>query len=262
MSEKTKTAVARKTKTAIKNNPLKPRKATAGRPKKNQEKKAAAVIAVSPVDFCGVKLTAMRRNFIAHYVTPGQPAFHNAMQAALKAGYRETVAKSDIYTLLQDPDIQKIIKKNESMAHNAIHEAAMRALELKQRRAFFDPLDYFEEKEITITKKDGEEYTKSIIGLKPLQQMTLEQRQCIDGIDIKGQASIPVYLMADREKELNDIIKIDNELSKAIADTGEEETREIIMERITIRETKRSLRPEGIEYEIVDRPEQMMEEDS
>ena len=259
MSGKTKTAAARKTKTTTKKTPPKPRKPAAAKPKKNQEK--AAVVAVSAVDFCGVKLTAMRRDFIVHYVTPGQPAFHNAMQAALKAGYKETVAKSDIYTLLQDPNIQKIIKKNESMAHNAIHDAAMRALDIKQRRAFFDPADYFQEKKITITNKDGEEYTKSTMGLKPLEEMTPEQRMCIDGIDIKGQASIPVYLMADRERELNDIIKIDNELSKAIADTGDEETREIIMERITIRETKRARRPADIEYEIVDRPEPAAEDD-
>jgi hypothetical protein len=85
--------------------------------------------------------------------------------------------------------------------------------------------------------------------------MTQDQRMCIDGIDIKGQDSIPVYLMPDRKKELDDIIKIDRELSKAVADTGEEETREIIMERVTIRETKRAQIPADVEYEIVDRPD-------
>ena len=219
-------------------------------PKKNQEKKAPA-----PIDFCGVKLTALRRAFLVNYVTPGQPCFHNAFQAALKAGYREAFAKSDIYNLLRAPDIQKIIKVNEGMAHRALHDSAMRALELKQRRAFFDPADYFQEKEMTITTKEGSEYTKTVMGLKPLEEMTPEQRMCIDGIDIKGQASVPVYLLADRGRELNDIIKIDNELAKAVADTSEEETREIIMERITIRETKRAQRPADIEYEIVDRPE-------
>jgi hypothetical protein len=252
MSGKTKTAAARKTATTTRKASPKPRSPAAAKPKKNQDKTVAAV---SPVDFCGVKLTAKRRYFIIHYVTPGQPGFHNAMQAALNAGYKKTVAKSDIYTLLQDPDIQKIIKKNESMAYQALHASAMRALELKQRRAFFDPADYFEKKEVTVTGKGGREYPKEVIGLKPLEEMAPEQRMCIDGIDVKGQASTPVYLMADRGRELNDIIKIDNELSKAIADTGEEETREIIMERITIRETRRAQRPADIEYEIVDRPE-------
>jgi hypothetical protein len=234
--------------TTLKNPPKK----AVSKTKKNQEK--IEVLPESGIDFCGVKLTVLRRAFIVLYVTPGQPCFHNALQAALKAGYRKATAKSDVYGLLREPDIQKIIRANESLIHQKVHESAMRALELKQRRAFFDPLDYFQEKEITIKNK-GEEYTGSVMGLKPLEEMTLEQRMCIDGIDIKGQANVPVYLMADREKELNDIIKIDNELAKGLGSTDEEETREIIMERITIREKKRAQRPAEIEYEIVEMPD-------
>jgi hypothetical protein len=226
-------------------------KKTAAKPKKNQEE--IDVLPESGIDFCGVKLTALRRAFIIYYVTPGQSCFHNALQSALKAGYKKSTAKSDVYGLLREPDIQKIIRTNENLIHQKVHESAMRAIDLKQRRAFFDPIDYFEEREITIEGKEGS-YTKPVMALKTLEDMTPEQRMCIDGIDVKGQASIPVYLMADRGKELNDIIKIDNELSKSIADTSEEETREIIMERITIRETKRSQLPADIEYEIVDRP--------
>jgi hypothetical protein len=67
--------------------------------------------------------------------------------------------------------------------------------------------------------------------------------------------------MADREKELNDIIKIDNELAKGLGGTDEEETREIIMERITIRETRRAQRPVEIEYEIVEKPDPNAEDE-
>jgi hypothetical protein len=249
MSGKTKSAVERKT-TTEKKNPLRPRKTATDKPKKSLDKKDIPVI-----DFCNVKLNALRRMFLINYVTPGQPCFHNALQAALKAGYKESVAKTAIYTILREPDIQKIIKKNESMAYQALHESAMRALEIKQQRAFFDPIDFFDKKDITLVNKNGDEYIKSVMGLKPLEKMTPEQRLCIDGIDVKGQAAVPIYLMADRGKELNDIIKIDNELSKGIGGTEEEETREIIMERITIRETRRAHRPVDIEYEIVERPE-------
>jgi phage terminase small subunit len=229
---------------------------TTAKPKKSLEEKDVPVI-----DFCGVKLTALRRAFLINYVTPGQPCFHNALQAALKAGYKESVAKTEIYNVIREPDILKIIKANESLLHQRIHQSAMRALEIKQHRAFFDPLDYFEEKEITLTNKEGDKYTKSIMDLKPLEDMTPEQRMCIDGIDIKGQANVPVYLMADREKELNDIIKIDNELAKGLGSTDEEETREIIMERVTIRETKRAQRPADIECEIVERPDPNAEDE-
>jgi hypothetical protein len=93
-----------------------------------------------------------------------------------------------------------------------------------------------------------------------MQDMTPEDRMCIDGVDFKGMQGIPVYSLPDRAKEINDIIKIDNELSKSVADTSEEETREIIMERITIRETKRAQRPADIEYEIVERPKAIEED--
>ena len=243
MAAKTKAAAAVKKKTHT------PVKKPGGRPKKTTEKTQE----FRAVDFCGVKLTKLRRDFILHYCTPGQPCFHNAMQAALKSGYSESVAKSEIYNIIQDPDIQKIIRANEALAHRVLHASAMRALEIKQRRAFYDPNDYYEEKEITIPTKYGDT-TKTVMALKPMDKMTPEQRLCIDGIDIKGQASLPVYVMADREKNLNDIIRIDSELSKTVADTSEEETREIIMERITVRETKRAMRPADIEYEIIDRP--------
>jgi hypothetical protein len=244
-------------KKTIKKQDSKPVKPVA-RKQKNTEK--TDVLPEAGIDFCGVKLTMLRRAFIINYVTPGQPCFHNALQSALKAGYRKMTATGEIYRIIRDPDIQKIIKTNENLIHQRVHESAMRALEIKQHRAFFDPLDFFEEKAITLKNKKGEEHKKSIMGLKPLEKMTPEQRMCIDGIDIKGQANVPVYLMADREKELNDIIKIDNELAKGLGSTDEEETREIIMERITIRETRRAQRPADIEYEIVERPDPDMKD--
>ena len=221
--------------------PAESKKATSGKvtSKKKQEKKTIATI-----DFCGVKLTGLQRDFIVYYITPGQPGFHNAYQAAIKAGYSETAAKSNIYILLQNPNVQKIVRANEQLIHNALHSAAMRALEIKQQRAFYDPIDYFEEKEVTKSYK-GHEYTETVMGLKDLEEMTPEQRICIDGIDIKGQASIPVYLMPDRGRELNDLIKLDGDLSKSASEeNGEEETMEIIMERLTIKKTIRKTKDE------------------
>jgi len=207
------------------------------------------------IDFCGVELTGKQRDFLKYYITPGQPCFHNALQSALKAGYKEKTAKTVIYVQLRGNDFQKIIKTNENLIHHRIHESAMRAIELKQHRAFFDPVDFFEKKKQKRYTKEGGEYEVEVMDLKDLADMSLEQRMCIDGIDIKGQgASIPVYVMADREKNLNDIIKIDSELSKGLGSNNEEETREIIMERITIRETRRASRPIEAEYEIVERP--------
>jgi hypothetical protein len=229
---------------------------SAARGKKGREKleeTRAITAAERGIDLCKVKLSAKRHDFLLNYLTPGSPCFHNALQAARKAGYSEETAKGTIYRLLREPEIQRIVAANEGLAQQSLREAAKKAIEIKKRRAFFDPLDYFQEKEIVIEGKDGA-YSKTVMGLKDMNDMTELQRMCIDGVDIKGQASIPVYLMPDRAKELNEIIKMDAELSKSIASTGEEETREIIIERITLREAKRAKQPSEMEYEIIENP--------
>ena len=208
------------------------------------------------LDFCGVTVKGRRHTFLLYYLTPGQSCFHNARQAGIKAGYTENTASVVVYSILRDPDIQKIVSANDKLGHQSLHEAAKRAIELKKHRAFYDPADFFTE-EIKNTLLGP----KKIVGLKPLDKMTEEQRMCIDGMDVKGQASIPVYLMPDRAKELNDIIKMDAEYSKSIADTGEEETHEIIIERITIREAERAKRPAELKYEIIEDPIEVEAED-
>ena len=225
------------------------KKAVAKNPRKTQDKSDAFSI-----DRCGVKLTAMQLRFIVHYVTPGKNSFHNAQQAAKEAGYSKAVAKSDIYGFLQRPDIQKIIKANENLVREAVYSGSLRAMELKLRRAFLDPIDFFDTVDKEITTKNGETYTKRVIEVKKMEDMTPEQRKCIDGFQIMGPKSDPVFLMANREKELNDIIKISKELSGGSMGDGMdvEETKEIIMERVIIRaERRRKEAPEVAEYHII-----------
>ena len=201
------------------------------------------------IDFCEVKLNPRQRCFLIHYLTPGIPTYHNALQAAIKCGYSEDTAKVNIYRLLREPDIQKIIKANEVLAQQSLHEAAKKALEIKKLRAFYDPIDFFDDYEVELESKSGDIYTKTITGIKDLKKISPELRLCIDGLDVKGQASIPVYNMPDRAKELNDIIKLDSEYSKETGGDGddEEETMEIIMERLTLKKTLRKAKDEIFE---------------
>jgi phage terminase small subunit len=192
------------------------------------------------LDFLDVKLTPLRKLFLIYYLTPGQPYFQKAYEAAIKAGYSHTTARTDIYEILRLPDIQKIIKVNESIAYQKLHAAAMRAMALKELRAFYDPIDYFEEKEVTKESKKGDVYKTREMRLKDMKDMTPEQRLCIDGVEIKGFASIPTYLMADRDKNADDLIKLDKEASKSSGNEDDEtETMEIIMERLTVKSTVR-----------------------
>jgi hypothetical protein len=90
--------------------------------------------------------------------------------------------------------------------------------------------------------------------LKDLQDLTKEQRLCIDSIDAKGQKSTPVYVMADRQKERDSIIALDATLNGG--NNGNEydveETKEIIMERITIRQERRMKQAREADFEIID----------
>ena len=216
--------------------------------------------ATTELDFCGVELNARRYAFLVNYLTPGGECFHNALKSAMKAGYSEETAKARIYKIMREPDMQRIISANAALAFQSLHEAAKMAIEVKKQRALYKPSDFFQRKKIVVTTKKGK-YEIEKVELKPLEEMTDLQQMCVDGIEIKGQASIPVYTMPDRGKELNEIIKMDADWSKSIADTGEEETREIIIERITVRETKRAQRPAELEYEIIEQPVETAEED-
>ena len=220
-----------------------------------------AAVSTFDIDFCGIELNIRRRTFLMYYLTPGSPSHNNALQSAINAGYSEETARAQIYKILCEPDIEKIVRANEGLGLKALSEAAKRAINIKIQRAEFDPIDYFEEKEIIRTDKNGEPYTQTVMGLKDLKNMTREQRMAIDGLEVKGNASIPVYLMANRDKSLDDVIKINKEYSKSIDNTGEEETREIIMERVTIRETKRAEYPVDIEYEIIEKADFSEDED-
>jgi len=256
-SKKTITPTTKKTKKTnskaktVKKEPVIETKKVGKRLEKKPETKDVEIRLVNEnIDLCNLTAKPRRLTFITYYLTPGQPCYHNGYRSAIKAGYAESTASVKTYEMLHDPEIARVIKANDKITQMAIHEAALRAIEIKKKRAFFNPLDYF-----TIGTTETKYGEKQSVKLKPMEEMTEEQLMCVDGTDLKGQASIPIYALPDREKELDDILKMDAEQQKIMNNNDEEETREIILERITIRENKRRERPTGWESEIIDPPE-------
>jgi hypothetical protein len=207
--------------------------------------KSDQIAEITEIDFCGVELSHRMHDFLTYYLTPGSPCFQNAKQAAIKAGYTESTAQSQIYRLLGNPDIQKILKKNEDLARHAFHEEAKELLRAKKRRALFDPIDFYGDK--FPRSKDG----KTIVRMKNLGDIPPELRVCVDGIDTKGR--FPSFILPDRNKEINEILKIiDADLSKSTGNVEYEETLEIMFRRRVTREAERTEQPiKDIEYEIV-----------
>jgi hypothetical protein len=173
------------------------------------------------------------------------------MRAARKAGY--TAATANVYSckMLRDPKIKKLIQKFEAEARESVHDAAQRFVQEKIIRADYDIADYYDIVDY-FNEKTGESSHRFI--LKDLQDLTKEQRLCIDSIDAKGQNSTPIYVMADRQKERDSIIALDRVWNGG--NKGDEydveETKEIIMERITIRQERRMKQARESDLEIID----------
>jgi hypothetical protein len=162
-----------------------------------------AIINLSVFDWGGEKLTDKQKLFVAWFCTPGQDGYHCGLKAAKKAGYTPKMAQASAYKMRRDPKIEKLIKKfDDSIGKYNIIDAAQKWIQEKIIRGNYDAKDFYDV--VEFTTKNGELRRKLV--LKPLDELTPEQRLCIDGIDIKGQQGIPVYVLPDREKVRDSLI--------------------------------------------------------
>jgi hypothetical protein len=140
------------------------------------------------------RLTENQKLFVAWFCTPGTDAHHCTVRAAIKAGYTEKTALAAGYKMRRDPKIDALIKKFEARIgkYNLI-DAAQRWIHEKIIRGDYDVSDFYE-------------ICGGQLTLKPLDSLTREQRICIDGVDVKGQKGIPVYILPDREKIRDSLI--------------------------------------------------------
>jgi hypothetical protein len=162
-----------------------------------------AVINLSVFDWGEEKLTDKQKLFVAWFCTPGQEGYHCGLKAAKKAGYTQKMAQASAYKMRRDPKIEKLIKKfDDSIGKYNIIDAAQKWIQEKIIRGNYDVKDFYNTEEI-ITKS-GESRKKLV--LKSLDEMTPQQRLCIDGIDVKGQQGIMIYVLPDREKVRDSLI--------------------------------------------------------
>jgi len=229
---------------------------------KTRKKLEKTVVFPIAIDFCGVKLNARQSAFLTYYLTPGDICYRNALKSAKKAGYANDTASVTIYQFLRKKEIQDIIKVNEDLVRQIRHDEAERAREIKRARANYDPFDFFEIVEVFVETKNGG-YNKEVLKWKPKEELTEIQRMCVDGADVKGQAGTPVYILPNRTKELDDIIKEDENYRKLLGNNdGQDvdELREVIIERVTLRQIKRASADPKFHMQILDRGEGVGEE--
>jgi len=177
-----------------------------------------AMIDLDSYDWGKEKLTEKQKLFVVWFSLPGTEYYHCAMKAARKAGYTPKSANVAACKMRRDPRLDKLIRQfEETIGKKNLLDAAERFLQDKIVRADFNVRDFYElkEEENPVTGK-----IRRVLKLKDMNDMTREQLLCIDGIDIKGQQGIPVFILADRQKERDSIIAF---AKKEGMDKGEDE---------------------------------------
>lgn len=197
------------------------------------------VLDLESIDWGDAKLTVLRKRFIFWYTFPGSSSYMRSSESAVKAGYSKGQSRQMGYKLRHDPEVAKVIRRVvEGTVKADLEEEYHRILELKRRRTHYDIADYF--KKVTVTDPDTkQQYQKET--LKDLDELTNEQRQAIDSVDYRSQRGLKVYVMANREKSMDDLVSM---YQKTFGDKGEEgfdveTTAEIIKDKLSVKTTVR-----------------------
>ncbi|GHU09567.1 hypothetical protein FACS1894151_07590 [Spirochaetia bacterium] len=206
------------------------------------------IVDMSALGLDDLKLTTKELAFVFWYTLPGSDTFQVQTKAAVKAGYSAKTAYVVGYQLRQKPEIIAAIHRiMDGKVKNDVDEVYNQIIELEKHRLFFDMADFVEFKSVTVgIDKEGDPITVSGEYLKDIKDLTPEQRMAIDAVDYKvsGAQSMKIYNMADREKAIaffKDLKKTLNSADNGGND-GEEETLEIIMERLSVKKTTRKIK--------------------
>ena len=179
-------------------------------------------------DVGGIKLTEKEKLFVFWYTYPDSEAFQCQTKAAEKAGYKQ--ANTTGYKLRNKENVHKAIKYVlDTKLKKDLEEEFFKIIKLKKQRIHYDISDYVEVKEKVIQTRDGDSYTIEVEEFKDLKDLTQEQRLAIDSIDYKGVQGIKTYTFANRDKAMDDILKLHEKIvNQNSVDDDEDVTAEII----------------------------------
>ena len=212
-----------------------------------------SIIDLDSYDWGDFKLNKRQKLFCIWYATPNQSGFQNPTKAAQKAGYSNGSAFRAKWNLLRDvPDIGKFIKKlTDDCIKVNLEEAAKKLMQQKIARANYNVRDFYEIKEIE-NPETGE--IRTITAVKPINELTQEQAQLIENVEFTN-TGIPTYKLPNKEKEINEVIKLSAELNKESAsdDFDIETTVDLVKENLasiktTIRLNNQKVRENAENY--------------
>ena len=164
-----------------------------------------SVIDLDSFDYGDVKLTQKEKLFILWYTYPASSSYHDSAKSARKAGYSQKNARMSGYNLRHNPKIAPLIAQfDKDVVKIGIEDAYHRIIQRKIARSEFKGLDFYNiENHIA---ENGKQYTS--VTIKQPEELTEEQKLCIDGLEFVGQRSIPNYKLPNRTAEENKLIEL------------------------------------------------------
>ena len=206
------------------------------------------------------KLTEKQKLFVVWFTYPGR-TYHNALQSAIKAGYTKKTAKVESGRMRRVPEIAAFIKRfDEVFVKETLEDFFHNALQDKITRASFDIRDFYEEAEYT----DDDGRVHRYITIKDPSKLTPAQRKCIDGIQFEGKSGTPNFKFADRQHEIEFLMKLrsatDSEKKESNFET--ELTLEQIKDKVTakVKVIQKKDEEELLAGKYIDEPENLIEE--
>nr|WP_298680911.1 terminase small subunit [uncultured Treponema sp.] len=164
-----------------------------------------SVIDLDSFDYGDVKLTQKEKLFILWYTYPASSSYHDSAKSARKAGYSQKNARMSGYNLRHNPKIAPLIAQfDKDVVKTGIEDAYHRIIQRKIARSEFKGLDFYNiENHIA---ENGKIHTS--VTIKKPEELTEEQKLCIDGLEFVGQQSIPNYKLPNRTAEENKLIEL------------------------------------------------------
>lgn len=155
-------------------------------------------------------LLKRQKLLIIWYTTPGQNGYKNPTVAAQKAGYSTKTSYVAKHKLIKEnPTVLKLIQKfTDEQIKVSVKEAVDKLVSARINRATYNIKDFYQNQEYKT--ESGE--VRSITTIIPLEDIDAEKASIIDNIEITN-TGIPTYKLPNREKEMSELIKLNEQLN-------------------------------------------------
>jgi len=201
------------------------------------------VVDFSNLGIDDLDLTPKEARYVFWYTNPDYDTFQNRAKSAIKAGYSPNDAGKAAYFIQGRKNVAEAIRRLMEPLKIDVREEYEHIIRRRIANIHYNVADYY--KKITIKEKNpvnGEWEDREIEVLKDLSELTPQQQLVIQSVDFKGMTGRKVYVFADREKAMSEMMTIYNKLYGGPANDNNDDgeaTMEIIKERLAVKVSTR-----------------------